>query len=143
MNRRVLAIDYGDVRTGLAVSDLTGFLASGIGTITPGGMRNTAVEVARIAAERMAVRIVVGLPRNMDGTEGERAQTVRAFAALLAELTDLPILFYDERMTTMEAQRFLDYTESYGKRRKSAIDTLSAQIILQNYLDTHPFADTD
>ena len=71
----------------------------------------------------------------MDGTLGERAEVVRAFAALLAEETSIPIDFYDERMTTMVAYRFLGETGTYGKRRKAAVDTLSAEIILQNYID--------
>ena len=132
---RVLAVDYGDVRTGLAVSDVTRFLAGGIGTIRPGGMRNTAEAVAKEAAKQEAVEIVVGLPKNMDGSEGFRAETVRAFAELLKEYTSLPILFEDERLTTMEAHRFLTMTETGGQKRKKVIDTLSAEIILQGYLD--------
>ena len=132
---RILCVDYGDVRTGLAVSDVTGFLANGIGTVRPGGMRNTAVVVAQEAKKQEAVRIVVGLPRNMDGSEGFRAETVRAFVEILKNLTEIPVDFYDERMTTMQAYRFLDGTETFGKKRKAAIDTLSAEIILQNYID--------
>ena len=132
---RVLAVDYGDVRTGLAVSDITRFLAGGIGTIRPGGMRNTAEAVAKEAAKQEAVEIVVGLPKNMDGSEGFRAETVRAFAELLKEYTSLPIHFEDERLTTMEAHRFLTMTETGGQKRKKVIDTLSAEIILQGYLD--------
>lgn len=104
-------------------------------TIREGGMRHTALRVAKEAQMRSCVRIVIGLPKNMDGSEGGRAETVRAFAALLAEMTEIPIDFVDERMTTMAAYRFLDATSTYGKRRKDAIDTLSAQIILQDYID--------
>ncbi len=132
---KYLAVDYGDVRTGLADCDPSGLIAGGIGTIKPGGMRNTAVKVAEVAAERGCVRIIVGLPKNMDGTEGERAGVVRTFAEILSGLTDIPIDFYDERMTTMVANRFLGETGSFGKRRKEVVDTLSAEIILQNYLD--------
>ena len=132
---RVLAVDYGDVRTGLAVSDVTRFLANGIGTIRPGGMRNTAIAVAEEAKKQEAVEIVVGLPKNMDGSEGFRADTVRAFTELLKEYVTLPIVFEDERLTTMEAHRFLTMTETGGQKRKKVIDTLSAQIILQGYLD--------
>lgn len=134
---RILGVDYGDVRTGLAVSDVLGFLASGIGTVRPGGMRNTAVLVAEEAKKQNAVRIVIGLPKNMDGSEGFRAETVRAFAALLAEYTDIPCEFYDERLSTVEAHRFLSLTDTKGEKRKKVVDTLSAQIILQNYLDAH------
>lgn len=132
---KILGVDYGDVRTGLAVSDALGFLASGIGTIRPGGMRNTAVLVAQEAKKHGVVGIVIGLPKNMDGTEGFRAEAVRAFAALLAEYTDLPYTFYDERLSTAAAHQILNITEVGGKKRKSVIDTLSAQIILQDYLD--------
>lgn len=134
---KILGVDYGDVRTGLAVSDALGFLASGIGTVRPGGMRNTAVLVAEEAKKQGAVRIVIGLPRNMDGSEGFRAEAVRAFAALLTEYTDIPYEFYDERLSTVEAHRFLSLTDTRGKRRKEVVDTLSAQIILQNYLDAN------
>ncbi len=132
---KILGVDYGDVRTGLAVSDALGFLASGIGTIRPGGMRNTAEAVAKEAAAQGAVGIVIGLPKNMDGTEGFRAEAVRAFAALLGEYTDIPYTFYDERLSTAAAHQILNITEVGGKKRKNVIDTLSAQIILQDYLD--------
>ena len=132
---KYLGVDYGDVRTGLAECDISGMLASGIGTVSEGGMRNTAVRVAKEAELRSCKKIIVGLPKNMDGSEGARVDTVRAFAEILAELTDIPIDFYDERMSTMVAYRFLDGSGTFGKKRKGAIDTLSAEIILQNYID--------
>ena len=134
---KIFGVDYGDVRTGLAVSDPLGFLASGIGTIKPGGMRNTAVAVAEEAKKQSAVLIVIGLPKNMDGSEGFRAEAVRAFAALLSEYTEIPYVFYDERLSTMEAHKFLNLTDTKGKKRKEVVDTLSAQIILQNYVDAN------
>ena len=132
---KYLGVDNGDKRTGLAECDLSGMLASGICTISEGGMRNTAVRVAKEAASRNCKRIVIGLPKNMDGSEGPRTDVIRAFAELLKAETDIPIDFYDERMTTMVAYRFLGETGTYGKKRKDAIDTLSAEIILQNYID--------
>ena len=132
---KYLGVDYGDVRTGLAECDVSGLLAGPIGTIAEGGMKNTAVRVAKEAESRSCKKIVIGLPKNMNGSEGNRAETVRAFAKILESLTDIPIDFYDERMTTMEAYRFLDGTATYGKKRKNAIDTLSAEIILQGYID--------
>ena len=132
---KYLAVDYGDVRTGLADCDPSGLIASGIGTVSPGGMRNTAILVAEEARKRGCRRIIVGLPKNMDGSEGPRADVIKAFVAILSELTELPIDLADERMTTMEAYRFLDGSGTYGKKRKGVIDTLSAQIILQDYLD--------
>lgn len=133
---KYLGVDYGDVRTGISECDVSGMLASGITTIREGGMKNTAERVAREAESRGCKKIVIGLPKNMDGSEGERAETVRIFARLLSEITSIPIDFYDERMTTMQAYRFLDGTGTFGKKRKEAIDTLSAEIILQNYLDS-------
>ena len=132
---KYLGVDYGDKRTGLAECDVSGFLASGICTISEGGMRKTAERVAREAVLRSCKKIVIGLPKNMDGSEGERAEVIKAFAELLAEYTDIPIDFYDERMSTMAAYRFLDGSGTYGKRRRDAIDTLSAEIILQGYID--------
>ncbi len=132
---KYLGVDYGDKRTGLAECDISGLLASGICTVSEGGMRKTAIRVAREANDRACKKIIIGLPKNMDGTEGERAETVRAFAAILGEYTEIPIDFYDERMTTMVAYRFLDGSGTYGKKRREAVDTLSAEIILQNYID--------
>lgn len=132
---KYLGVDYGDVRTGLAECDISGMLASGIATIKEGGMRKTAERVAKEAESRSCKKIVIGLPKNMDGTQGERAEVIRAFGKILAEYTEIPIDYYDERMTTMIAYRFLGETGTYGKRRKDAVDTLSAEIILQNYID--------
>ena len=132
---KYLAVDYGDKRTGLAECDVSGLIAGGIGTISEGGMKKTAERVAREAESRGCKKIIVGLPKNMDGTEGFRAETVRAFGEILASLTEIPVEYYDERMSTMEAYRFLDGSETYGKKRRGVIDTLSAQIILQNYID--------
>ena len=132
---KYLGVDYGDKRTGIAECDVSGMLASGICTISEGGMNKTAIRVAREAESRSCKKIVIGLPKNMDGTEGERAGVIKAFAELLSTHTDIPIDFYDERMTTMVAYRFLGETGTFGKKRKGAVDTLSAEIILQNYLD--------
>ena len=129
---RYLGVDYGDKRTGLAVSDISGFLAGAIGQISPGGMKNTAVAVAEEAARQGVVLIVVGLPKNMDGSEGFRAEAVRAFVALLEKETNIPVALSDERLSTCEAHR---YIQASGKKRKAVVDTLSAQIILQDYLD--------
>ena len=132
---KYLGVDYGDKRTGLAECDVSGMLAGGICTISEGGMRNTAIRVAKEAESRSCKKIIIGLPKNMDGTEGERTDVIRAFAALVAEYTEIPIDFCDERMSTMAAYRFLGETGTYGKKRKAAIDTLSAELILQSYID--------
>ena len=133
---RILGVDFGDTRTGLAVSDTSRFLASGIGYVSPGGIVKTADKVAEVAREQKVSAIVVGLPKNMDGSEGFRADRCREFAGLLRErLADVPIAMMDERMTTMSASRYLNETNTRGQKRKGVIDTLSAQIILQNALD--------
>ena len=133
---RVLGVDFGDTRTGLAVSDPSRFLASGIGTISPGGIEKTAQRVAEIAVEQKVVAIVVGHPRNMDGSAGFRAQRCVEFAQLLEEhLPDVAVVMIDERLTTVSASRYLNETNTRGAKRKGVIDTLSAQIILQNLLD--------
>ena len=133
---RILGVDFGDTRTGLAVSDTSRFLASGIGYVSPGGIQKTADKVALVAREQKVSAIVVGLPKNMDGSEGFRAERCREFASLLREqLEEIPVAMIDERMTTMSASRYLNETNTRGQKRKGVIDTLSAQIILQNALD--------
>ena len=132
---KYLGVDYGDVRTGLAECDVSGLLASGITTIKEGGMRKTAIRVAKEAEIRSCKKIIIGLPKNMDGTMGERTEVIHAFADILRELTQIPIDFFDERMSTMIAYRYLGATETFGKKRKDAVDTLSAEIILQGYID--------
>ena len=133
---RLLGVDFGDVRTGLAVSDAARYLASGLSTVAPGSMTKTADAVAEAARTHGVSGIVLGLPVNMNGTQGPRADHVRMFADMLDErVGDLPVLLLDERMTTMAASRFLNETGTRGQKRKQVIDTLSAQIILQNALD--------
>lgn len=132
---RLLGVDFGDTRTGVAVSDVSRFLASGIGYVSPGGIEKTADKIAELAREQRAVGIIVGLPRNMDGSEGFRAERCREFGEMLRERTGLPVVMMDERMTTMSASRYLNETNTRGAKRKGVIDTLSAQIILQNALD--------
>ena len=131
---RILGVDFGDTRTGLALSDPSRLLASGLETLSPGGMEKTAEAVAKVAKERNAA-VVVGLPKNMDGTEGFRAVRCREFAEKLSALTGLPVAMLDERLTTVSASRYLNETNTRGTARKGVIDTLSAQIILQNALD--------
>ena len=133
---RILGVDFGDTRTGVAVSDISRFLASGIGYVSPGGIEKTADKIAEIAREQKVGAIVVGLPKNMDGSEGFRAERCREFASMLRErLNGVPVAMIDERLTTMSASRYLNETNTRGSKRKGVIDTLSAQIILQNALD--------
>ncbi len=132
---RLIGVDFGEVRTGLAVSDASRFLASGIGNVRVGGIDKTAAEIARICKERGVVAAVVGLPRNMDGSEGARADRCRDFALRLSAAAEIPVAMTDERLTTVAASRYLNETDTRGGKRKNVIDSLSAEIILQNTID--------
>ena len=138
---KILGVDFGDKRTGLAVSDRTRLLASGIGQISVGGMQKTAEKICEIIkSEDITGGVVVGLPVNMNGSLGPRAEHAQKFTSILSEkMTEcgigMPIVMLDERMTTMAASRYLNETDTRGQKRKNVIDTLSAQIILQNALD--------
>ena len=132
---KIMSVDFGDVRTGLAISDPSRLIASGMGYVSPGGIDKTADAVAQQAKSSGAVAVIVGLPVNMDGSHGSRAQRCEKFACLLKERLEMPVATFDERMTTMTASRYLNETNTRGVKRKQVIDTLSAQIILQNCLD--------
>jgi len=132
---KILGVDFGDVRTGLAVSDPSRMLALCIETVTAEGIENIADKVASVALAERVGAIIVGLPVNMDGSEGSRASRCKKFASFVKEQSGLPVSTFDERMTTMTASRYLNETNTRGKKRKTVIDTLSAQIILQNCLD--------
>ena len=131
---KYLGVDYGDKRTGLAECDVSGLLASGIGTISEGGMKNTAERVAKEATARGCKRIVIGLPKNMDGTEGARAELCREFAGVLASQTGLKVVLWDERRTTVEAHNILSAHNYHGKKRKDTVDAVAASLILEGYL---------
>ena len=131
---RIMAVDYGDARTGVAVSDL---LCSIVGFTTVIHSRNqdkTLEELARLAKEREVTQFVVGLPKNMDGTEGARAQLCREFAQRLEEATGLPVALWDERRTTVEAHNILSQHNYHGKKRKDTVDAVAASLILEGYL---------
>ncbi len=136
---RILGIDFGEARMGLAVSDPTGFLASGIGTVKVTGFKSAVEAAVNAVKEHKAELIVVGLPVNMDGSQGERANKCRDFAKEVEEKSGIKAVMYDERRTTILAAGFMNETGTFGKKRKDAIDTLSAQIILQSYLDRKRF----
>ena len=132
---KIMSVDYGDVRTGLAVCDRTEFLASPVGTIVERDFETLVKKVAYAATKELEVgMVVVGLPRNMDGSYGERAEKCRRFAKALNALIPIPVETWDERQTTMQAQRYLDETGVYGKERKEVIDEVAATIILDSYL---------
>ncbi|MBQ7161564.1 MAG: Holliday junction resolvase RuvX [Clostridia bacterium] len=134
--KRILGVDYGAVRTGIAATDAEGIAAFGVGTFKAKGLHELAGIIVREAAERDCSAIVIGLPVNMDGTEGEKCEKVRLLGQCVSELTDIPVEFYDERLTTVVAHQYLSATNVRGKKRKDTVDTLAAEIILQNYLDS-------
>lgn len=131
----ILAVDLGKARTGLAICDKTMFLASPLCVIEEWSRERLAQKVAEIAKEKGAELIVVGLPKNMDGTEGDSAKGAREFAKLLGSFTDNPIKMQDERCTTMIAHRYLSDNNVRGKKRKQTVDSAAAAVILQTYLD--------
>ena len=133
---RILGIDYGEARTGMAVCDESESIATVIGTIHERDKERLADKIAEVCKQEQIKKIVSGLPKNMDGTEGFRAEHTRKFCAMLQErMPEIPIEFYDERMTTMAASRFMHEGNVKHKKQKNSIDALSAQIILQDYLD--------
>lgn len=134
MNKRILGIDFGDVRTGLALSDLSGILASGAGTIK-GGFETTAQACADVAKKNDVCKIVLGHPINMDGSLGFRSEKIKDFAKRLEELTGLEVVLCDERLSTANAHQILNLTNTRGDKRKRIIDEMSACLILQSYLD--------
>ena len=133
---RILAVDLGLARTGIAVCDELEMLASPVGTVAQPDMDKLLDEVVAIAERERVREIVVGHPRNMDGRRGESAQRAEAFAESLGERTGLPVKLWDERLTTVSAIGFLNETNVRGKKRKAIVDTVSATIILQEYLDS-------
>lgn len=130
---RVLGIDHGDVRIGIAMSDETAFLASSVCVLdsTNAGME----QIVALIAEHAIEKIVVGLPRNMDGSYGPATEKVRKFIGKLKTKTDVPVFEWDERMSTVSAHNALREAGLDGKKRKGVVDKVAAQIILQNYLD--------
>ena len=131
---RVMAIDYGDARTGVAVSDASGLLAGYTTVIRTRSQERAAEELARLARERQADELVMGFPRNMDGTEGPRAELYRAFAALVEEKTGMPVRLWDERRTTIEAHQILHASGKKMKAHRNNVDAVAASLILEGDL---------
>ncbi len=132
--KRIMGVDYGDARTGIAVSDL---LCSLVGTTSVIHSRNTEKTIAQICtmvSQSDVGEIVVGLPKNMDGSEGTRAELCRSFAARLEEATGLPVHLWDERRTTVEAHNILSQHNYHGQKRKDTVDAVAASLILEGYL---------
>ena len=131
---RVLAIDYGDARTGIAISDAMGMIVGQTTVIHSRNAKKTAAEIARLAQESRAETLVMGFPRNMDGSEGPRADLYREFAALVEETVGMPVVLWDERRTTVEAHNILSDCNYHGKKRKNTVDAVAASLILEGYL---------
>lgn len=132
---RIMSIDYGDARVGVAVSDLLGITAQGIETIQNTGKRALFGRLKELIDEYKPKIIVIGLPKNMNGTLGERAQKSIDFEAQLKEIYDGKTELFDERLTTVSAIRTLNETNTRGKKRKQVVDTIAAALILQAYMD--------
>lgn len=130
----IMSVDFGRARTGIAICDKSEFLASPVTVIYEKYVPALIQKVAALAAEKNAELLVVGLPVNMDGSEGESAQNARRFADDLQKESGLPVDMFDERCTTMEAHQLLNATNTRGKKRKAVVDAVSAVIILENYL---------
>ncbi|MBE6837013.1 MAG: Holliday junction resolvase RuvX [Ruminococcus sp.] len=132
---KIMAVDLGDARTGLAVCDRTEFLASPIGTVEERRFDVLVQKVAYMAKQYEVEEIVVGLPLNMNGSKGPRAEKAELFANALNEATEITVNMWDERSTTVQAHNYLNVTNTRGKKRKEIVDTVSATIILEAYLD--------
>lgn len=131
----IMAIDLGKARTGLAVCDKNEILASPIGTIQEKDDEKLILKILENLTSCKAEMAIIGLPKNMDGSLGESAQRAQKFAEELKEKINIPVNLWDERRTTIAAHNYLNQTNTRGKKRKSIIDTLSASIILENYLE--------
>ncbi len=131
---RVMAIDYGDAHTGVALSDPTGLLAGTVTTINSRKPEVVLEELARLVKEYRVDELVMGFPRNMDGTEGPRAQLYRDFAARLQEQVGMTVVLWDERRTTVDAHRILFESGKNAKKRKKTVDAVAASLILEGYL---------
>ncbi len=131
---KVMAIDYGDARTGVAISDLMGMLVGHTEVIHSRKPEATADALAKLVREHGAERLVMGFPRNMDGTEGPRAALYRDFAALVEEKTGMDVVLWDERRSTIEAHQILSDHNYHGKKRRNTVDAVAASLILEGYL---------
>ena len=131
---RIIGIDFGDARTGVAVSDLLCSIVGSAQVVPSRNAEKAIADIVRIAKEQDVGEIVVGLPRNMDGSEGTRAELCREFAEKLKDATGLPVAMWDERRTTVEAHNILSAHNYHGKKRKDTVDAVAASLILEGYL---------
>ena len=133
---RIIAVDFGDARTGVAVSDLTGTMAGETLTIHEWNAERLSRRLAFFARERDGELFVLGLPKNMDGTEGPRAEKARQFAAMLEDASGLPVRLWDERRSTIEAHAILHAAGKKEKKHRASVDAVAASLLLESYLDS-------
>ena len=131
---RIMGVDYGDARTGIAMSDLLCAIVGSTTVIHSRRDDKTIAEIKKLIDQNGVTEIVVGLPRNMNGTEGPRAEVCKAFAEQLKEATGLPVAMWDERRTTVEAHNILSAHNYHGQKRKNTVDAVAASLILEGYL---------
>lgn len=135
MAKKMLGVDYGEARTGLAYSDALGLYAVGMGNVKGYNLEKAAEEIVRAAREIRAEIIVIGKPFNMNGTSGEKVEKVTELGRIIGTLCDIPVDFYDERLTTVSAHQILQTSGVRAKNRKGVVDSLAAELILQGYMD--------
>lgn len=133
---RYMGIDYGDARVGIALSDPLGMLAQRYATLENTGGKKLFEQLAQLVKEKEVGHIVIGMPKNMDGSEGFRAEATYAFAERLKTVTDVTISFWDERLTTVAAHGYLSEVNVRGKKRKAAVDAVSAELILEGFMQS-------
>ena len=132
----ILSVDYGDKRTGIAVCDKFEMLASPVCVITEWNKDVLAQKIVDVANEKRAEQIVIGLPKNMDGSKGFRADACEELGEIIKNLTSIDVTFWDERLTTVSAHKILSDNNVRGKKRKNVVDAVAADIILQDYIDS-------
>ncbi len=131
---KIMAIDFGDARTGIAISDITGSITGETLVVQSYNPEKAAAEIVELVKSRNVERIVLGYPRNMDGSAGPRAEKSAAFSEVLKERTGLEVVLWDERRTTIDAHRILTENSRHGKKRKEKVDAVAASLILEGYL---------
>lgn len=132
--KRIMALDYGDARTGVAISDLMCTIVGSTTVIPSRNADKAIIDIVKLAKDNDVEEIVVGLPKNMDGSEGPRAEICRAFAQQIGEASGLKITMWDERRTTVEAHNILSEHNYHGKKRKNTVDAVAAALILEGYM---------
>lgn len=132
----IMSVDYGDKRTGIAICDKLEMLASPVCVLNEWNAQALAEKIVALANEKKAETIVIGLPKNMDGSKGFRADACEELGELVKARTDIPVCFWDERLTTVSAHRILSENNVRGKKRKAVVDAVAAEIILQDYIDS-------